>query len=127
MLALAEHFGPALPLSDHAAAELRMRDALVGLARYSMILDATDSTFRVHGLVQTVERVRAAEEGHDDEARDRALVRLTAVFPFAPDDPSAWPLCRQLLPHQGALMARLGPDHESAELPRLLNTAASFL
>jgi hypothetical protein len=28
--------------------------ALTGLARYSIILDATDTTFGVHGLVQTV-------------------------------------------------------------------------
>jgi hypothetical protein len=53
-LALASSFGPVAPLSGPAAAELRMRDALTGLARYSMILGATDTTFRVHGLVQTV-------------------------------------------------------------------------
>src|SRR5271165_4896852 len=127
VLALAAGFGPVMPLSGPAAAELRMRDALTGLARYSMILDATDATFRVHGLVQTVERVRAEQEGHDDEARDLALVRLSAVFPYAFKDPSAWPLCRQLLPHQRALTARLGTDHESAELARLLNTAGMFL
>jgi len=127
VLALAAGFGPVLPLSGPAAAELRMRDALTGLARYSMILDATDATFRVHGLVQTVERVRAEQEGRDDEARDRALVRLTAIFPYAYDEPSAWPLCRQLLPHHRTLVARLGTDHESAELPRLLNKAGLFL
>jgi len=127
VLALAAGLGPALPLSGPAAAELRMRDALTGLARYSMILDATDTTFRVHGLVQTVERVRAGDDGHVNEARERALVCLTAVSPYAHDDPSAWPLCRQLLPHQRALTARLGPDHESAELARLLNTAGMFL
>jgi hypothetical protein len=43
----------------------------------------------VHGLVQTVERVRAEQEGHDDDARARALVRLTAVSPYASNDPSA--------------------------------------
>ena len=53
VLALAASFGPVAPLSGPAAAELRMRDALTGLARYSMILDATDTTFRVHGLVQS--------------------------------------------------------------------------
>ena len=127
VLALAAGFGPVIPLSGPAAAELRMRDALTGLARFSMILDTTDTTFRVHALVQTVERARAEDEGHDNEARDRALVRLTAVFPYALNDPSAWPLCRQLLPHQRALTARLGPYHESAGLPRLLNKAGIFL
>jgi hypothetical protein len=56
VLALAASFGPTAPLSGPSATELRMRDALTGLARYSMILGATDTTFRVHGLVQTVER-----------------------------------------------------------------------
>ena len=65
-------FGPVTPLSGPAAAELRMRDALTGLARYSMILDATDTTFRVHGLVQTVERVRAEAEGQRRGTRRRA-------------------------------------------------------
>ena len=82
-LALASSFGPVAPLSGPAAAELRMRDALTGLARYSMILGATDTTFRVHGLVQTVERVRAEADGAATEARDRALTRLTDLFPYA--------------------------------------------
>lgn len=69
-----------------------MRDALTGLARYSMILDAADTTFRMHGLVQTVERVRA-EADDAAEARDRALTRLTDLFPSAYDDPGKWPLC----------------------------------
>lgn len=51
VLALAASFGPTAPLSGPAAAEFRIRDALTGLARYSMILDATDTTFRIHGLV----------------------------------------------------------------------------
>jgi len=127
VLALAERFGPVLLLSGPAAAELRMRDALVGLMRYSMILDSTDTSFRLHGLVQTVERLQAEREGHDHEARDRALVRLSAMFPHAFDDPSAWPLCRQLLPHQRALVARLGANHENAELATLLNNAGGFL
>jgi hypothetical protein len=40
VLPLAVSFGSAAPLSGPAAAELRMRDALIGLARHSMILDA---------------------------------------------------------------------------------------
>jgi hypothetical protein len=126
VLALAEHFGRVLPLSGPAAAELRMRDALVGLMRYSMILDSTDTSFRVHGLVQTVERAQAEREGHDEEARDRALGRLSAMFPYAFNEPSAWPLCRQLLPHQHALVARLGVNHEKAELAKLLEHRRQF-
>jgi hypothetical protein len=44
-----------------------------------MIQDASDTTFRVHGLVQTVERVRAEEEGYDIEARGRALWKIMST------------------------------------------------
>jgi hypothetical protein len=92
VLALAASFGPVAPLARPAAAELRMRDALSGLARYSMTLDATDTTFRVHGLVQVVERVRAEADDAATVARDRALTRLTELFPYAYNDPARWPL-----------------------------------
>ncbi|MGC1617510.1 MAG: TIR domain-containing protein, partial [Candidatus Acidiferrum sp.] len=127
VLELAACFDPVKPLSGPAAAELRIRDALTGLARYSMILDATDTTFRVHGLVQTVERLRAAAQGTDEVARNEALLCLIAVFPDAFGDPSAWPLCRQLLSHERTLVARLGPHDESIGLTRLLTAAGHFL
>jgi len=125
VLALAASFGPVAPLSGPAAAELRMRDALTGLARYSMILDATDATFRVHGLVQTVEHVRAEADGA--AARDAAIARLASVFPRADDDTSVWPLCRALLPHLQALQARLANDFFTEPLGELLDSAGSFL
>ena len=103
-----------------------MIDALTGLARYSMILDVTEESFRVHGLVQTVERIQALNEGHDVEGRDRALARLTALFPKA-QDPSVWPLCRQLMPHESILVDRVGPDCANAGLTILLNQASAFL
>jgi tetratricopeptide (TPR) repeat protein len=127
ILALAERFGPAVALRGRASAESRMRDALAELARYSMILDCTDETFRVHGLVQAVERVRAEKAGHDDEARDLALARLTAVFPSGDSDPSAWPHCRMLLPHLRALVGRLELGRDDAGLARLLDLGGSFL
>jgi hypothetical protein len=110
VLALAVSFGPVAPLSGRAAAELRMRDALTGLARYSMILGATDTTFRVHGLVQMVERVRADADGAAAEAQDRALTRLTRLFPDAYNDSAQWQLCRVLLPHQQVLLTHTFPD-----------------
>jgi hypothetical protein len=127
VLALAMSFGSAVPLSGPAAAELRMRDALVGLARYSMILGATDTTFRVHGLVQTVERVRAEADGTATEARDRALTRLIDLSPPAYNDPEQWPLCRLLLPHQQVLLTYPFPDRAIDRSATLLNRAASFL
>jgi tetratricopeptide (TPR) repeat protein len=128
VLALAASFGPVAPLSGPAAAELRMRDALTGLARYSMILDAQNTeTFRVHGLVQTVERVRAEADDAAAAARDRALTRLTELFPYAYRDPSHWPLCRLLLPHQQALLTHAFPDSATDRAALLLNLTGSFL
>ena len=127
VLALAASFGPVAPLSGPAAAELRMRDALTGLARYSMILDATDATFRVHGLVQAVERVRAEADRAAVEARDRALRRLSQLFPYAYNEPAQWPLCRLLLPHQQVLSTHAFPDRATDRAARLLDLAGSFL
>jgi hypothetical protein len=127
VLALAASFGPVTPLSGPAAAELRMRDALTGLARYSMILGATDTTFRVHGLVQTVERVRADADGAAADARDRALTRVTSLFPHAYNDPAQWPLCRLLLPHQQMLLMHTFPDRATDRTATLLDLAGSFL
>jgi len=124
---IAARFAAATALADPAAAELRMRDALTGLARYSMILDATDATFRVHGLVQAVERVRAETDGAAGEARDRALMRLTELFPYAYNDPPQWPLCRLLLPHQQVLLTHAFPESATNRAARLLNLAGNFL
>ncbi len=124
---LATALGPVMPLAGPAAVELRMRDALTGLARYSMILDPTDTTFRVHGLVQTVERIRAEADGAAAEARDRALTRLTDLFPYTYDEPAQWPLCRTLMPHQQTLLAHPFPESTTDRAPILLNLAANFL
>ena len=127
VLALAASFGPTAPLSGPAAAELRMRDALTGLARYSMILDAVDTAFRLHGLVQAVERVRAEADCAAGEARDRALTRLTDRFPDGFNDPGQWPLCRLLLPHQQVLLTHPFPDRAVDRTASLLNLAGNFL
>jgi len=127
VLALAASFGPVAPPAGEAATELRMRDAVIGLARYSMVLDGTDTSFRVHGLVQTVERLRAAADGAEAAARGHALARLAVAFPNAFRDPSCWPLCRLLLPHQRALSERLGERFMSPEQAVLLNRTGNFL
>jgi tetratricopeptide (TPR) repeat protein len=130
VLGLAAAFDKVVPLSGPAAAELaelRMRDALTGLARYSMILDATETTFRMHGLVQTVERVRAEADGVAAEARDRALTRLTELFPDAYNNPEQWPLCRLLLSHQQVLLTYPLPDSATVRIASLLNLVGGFL
>jgi tetratricopeptide (TPR) repeat protein len=128
ILTLAASFGPIAPLGDTpAAAELRLRDALAGLKRYSMTFDATADSFRIHGLVQAVERVEAEKDGHAADARKQAVERLAGVFPDGFVDISVWPLCRQLMPHQEALIARLGPNADSPALAGLLNLVAVFM
>ncbi|MGE0579437.1 MAG: tetratricopeptide repeat protein [Reyranella sp.] len=126
--ALAVAFGSALPRgTSRAETELQLRDSLSELARYSMILDVTEEGFRLHGLVQAVERIEAKRVGQDEDARDRALDRLEKLFPPAYNDPSAWPLCRQLIPHQQAVVGRFALNHASASLAALLSRAGVFL
>jgi TIR domain len=117
VLALAAGYGPVMPLSGPAAAELRMRDALTGLARYSMIMDATDTTFRVHGLVQTVERVRAEQEQEKTSSLDGALASIEAALPSPEWDQKGGRLWEQLAPHCRNLLERL-QDHEWSPKPR---------
>ncbi len=119
VLALVAAFGPVAPLAGPASAELRMRDALTGLARYSMILDATDTTFRMHGLVQAVERDQALAS--DDQASAPvALDRLFAMFPDGVfDEPATWSAARQLLPHVvgfGRCAGRAATESKFAEV-----------
>lgn len=74
-----------------------------------------------------MERVRAEADGAVEEARDRALTRLTALFPNAYNDPGQWPLCRLFLPHQRALLTRPFPDRATNRAAILLNLAGNFL
>jgi tetratricopeptide (TPR) repeat protein len=128
ILALAEKFGSVEPLLGPAAEELRMHDALTGLARYSMILDATDTTFRVHGLVQTVEWVRAVDDGQDVTAQTKAVECLAATFPVgAYRDPIQWELGRQLMPHVNRILAATDGKWATAALGRALNRAGVFM
>src|ERR1019366_4892866 len=77
IFALAAQFGSVTESASPIQEELRLRSALMGLARYSMILNTNDTTFRFHGLVQTVERLRAEADGVDTQARDQALGRTS--------------------------------------------------
>jgi tetratricopeptide (TPR) repeat protein len=112
--------------ASEAETELYLHDVLSTLARYSMILDVTEEGFRVHGLVQAVERIEAQRAGQDADARNRALNRLVAIFP-AVFPPEVWPFCRQLMPHQQAVVRRFALDDPSMGLALLLDRAGGFL
>jgi len=124
----AQDFGPVEPLAGAVTAELRLRDAVTGLARYSMILDANDETFRIHGLVQTVERMQAEVAGTIDTIARAALNRLFKTFPdevfSAPD---TWPLARQLLPHVIALEKHCSTAATTTEFANLIEASGRFL
>src|SRR5271166_3158485 len=127
VLALAAGFGPVMPLSGPAAAELRMRDALTGLARYSMIMDATDTTFRVHGLVQTVERVRAEQEQEKTSSLDGALASIEAALPSPEWDQKGWRLWEQLAPHCRILLNCVQDHVLEPKATRIMNDLAVWL
>jgi hypothetical protein len=127
VLALAAGFGPVMPLSGPAAAELRMRDALTGLARYSMIMDATDTTFRVHGLVQTVERVRAEQEQEKTSSLDGALASIEAALPSPKWDQKGWQRWEQLAPHCRNLLNRLQDHVLEPKATRIMHELARWL
>ncbi len=127
VLALAASFGPVAPLSGPAAAELRMIDALTGLGRYSMILDATDVTFRTHGLVQAVERVEARASGTTEQAARTALDCLFAAFPGGVfDSPETWPLASRLVPHVVALGTKDGSVVRLTKFADLVEASGRF-
>jgi tetratricopeptide (TPR) repeat protein len=124
---LAAEFGVVAPTKGGAADEHRLTKALAELKNYSMIMDATTDRFRIHGLVQTVERVQAEKAGQDEAVKDQALTRLAEAFPNAHNDPKLWPLCALLLPHQEKLLAHPFPDAATLRVSVLLSKTAGYL
>jgi tetratricopeptide (TPR) repeat protein len=106
-------------------------DALVVLGNLSLIAPATEAgagpAVTAHRLVQAVMRDRLAAQAAETASRDRALNRMVSIFPYAYNDPAAWPLCRALLPHTRAISAYFPAHHTVPELSRLLSLAASYL
>jgi tetratricopeptide (TPR) repeat protein len=117
---LAAQFGPVTPPANPVAAELRLRDALVGLARYSMILDSNDDSFRIHGLVQTVERVHC----NSDQRIATLLAACTLITRYGPQpafDPKHFAVWNELFPHARALH-KSGHELPPVQLPLELLT-----
>ncbi|MGW3350923.1 tetratricopeptide repeat protein [Nonomuraea rubra] len=86
--------------------ELTVADALALLASYSMITlvsmprsdGGREDGVSMHRLVQTVILHRLTEEEAGDLRRTAADLILAAL-PDEPDEPSTWPVYRNLLPH----------------------------
>jgi tetratricopeptide (TPR) repeat protein len=118
-------------LFQDLAEEVLCNDALEELTLASLValdpLEPTGPTVSVHRLVQAVVRHRLAGQGTEAAARDQAVARLAAAFPYAFNEPTHWPLCRVLLPHVRSVAHRVGQGAETADLAHLLDLTGSFL
>ncbi|MGW1069250.1 tetratricopeptide repeat protein, partial [Streptomyces aureus] len=111
--------------------------ALSQLAAYNMItLDA--DTLSVHRLIQTVARTPdLAASGDADPhrtqdaittARNDATKLLRTALPQDPDgNVAGWPVWRILLPHAEAVLAAIGPTHDTEGTDLLLANTAIYL
>jgi hypothetical protein len=73
--------------------------AEVSLVKHDPFEDSTPAV-TVHRLVQAVARARSEASGSAQNAVERLIARLMAIYPqTVHDDPQSWPLCAQLIPH----------------------------
>ncbi|HEY1931810.1 MAG TPA: toll/interleukin-1 receptor domain-containing protein [Acetobacteraceae bacterium] len=121
-LALAD--ADVMPEADREAAVMALRGV-------SLLTPAPEGAcgpaVSVHRLVQTVMRARLAAGTTSSAALHQATARLRASFPYGYRDAAVWPICRQLLPHQQALVAHAAPGEDTADLAMLVDLAGCFL
>jgi tetratricopeptide (TPR) repeat protein len=87
-------------LAATVRAPLAYQQAIGALRRYSLITTSQDGqALSMHRLVQAVTRHRVGGEQERHAWAQRAVELLRRAFPADPDEPSAWPLCSQLLAH----------------------------
>jgi tetratricopeptide (TPR) repeat protein len=135
LLGLFAWFAPeAIPLSladAEVMPEAEREAAVIALRGVSLLTPAPDGAcgpaVSVHRLVQAVMRARLDASGKSGAALSRAVARLAAIFPYGYRDAAVWPICRQLLPHQRALVAHVIPNDDTSDIAKLLNLAGSFL
>jgi tetratricopeptide (TPR) repeat protein len=88
--------------------EVERQQALAALAEVSLLKhdpfeDGTPAV-TVHRLVQAVARARSETNGSAQDAVERLIARLDAIYPEqAYEETQAWPFCAQLTPHLLAL------------------------
>ena len=110
----AAEFGAVAAPNNDAEAELALRAAVAkDLHRYSMALDWNGKNFRVHGLVQKVEWLRASDEERRG-ALELAYDLITSYGPAPAFEPENFAIWDELFPH-GEAAHRLG--HEPAASP----------
>jgi tetratricopeptide (TPR) repeat protein len=101
--------------------------AEVSLVKHDPFEDSTPAV-TVHRLVQAVARARSEASGSAQNAVERLIARLMAIYPqTVHDDPQSWPLCAQLIPH---LLAQRDARPDDASMvtswPELLRRAGSY-
>jgi len=107
------------PLGATASAPEELGEAL-GLLHRVGFARLTDDALSISSLVQTVTRRRVDHRAGDWAAT--AVEVVNSAFPFAVDDPSAWPTCARLRPHALAAAGHAeGIGVAGATTVRLLN------
>ena len=101
--------------------------AEVSLVKHDPFEDSTPAV-TVHRVVQAVARARSKASASAQNAVERLIARLTAIYPqTVHDDLQSWPLCAQLTPH---LLAQRDarPDNTSmvTSWPELLRRVGSY-
>ena len=134
LLGLFAWFAPeAIPLvlaDETVMPEAEREAAVIALRTVSLLAPAPDGAcgpaVSVHRLVQAVMRARLAATGTSSAALSQAVARLAAMFPYGYRDAAVWPLCRELLPHQRALVTHIAPGEDTSDVANLLNRAGCF-
>ena len=101
----------------------------VSLAKHDPFEDGTPAV-TVHRLVQAVAIARSEAKGSAQDAKERLIARLGAIYPEdePSKDPNLWPLCSQLTPHLLALReARSDAASDITDWANLLDRAVTYL
>ncbi|WP_327327579.1 FxSxx-COOH system tetratricopeptide repeat protein [Streptomyces sp. NBC_01210] len=109
-----------------------VREAVGGLAAYSMLSVRSDGAVSMHPLVQALTRTPDPDDPHRDAsdigaAHDEAIRILQRAFPESSQDPATWGEWRALLPHFAALVAHTPPEEDTRYILPLLIGAGRFL
>ena len=104
-----------------------LRDALVNLAKYSLVTRGDLPTFAVHRLVQDVTRRSLRDDPEHHHALTESLHWINAAVDGYPEDVRTWPTLDPLAPHARAAAAHA--DHAAIAEPtaRLMNQLGMLL
>jgi tetratricopeptide (TPR) repeat protein len=123
---------PMILVEEAVEDEMERLKSLAALAEVSLVkhdpFEDGTAAVTVHRLVQAVARARSKANGSTQEAVERLVGRLMAIYPDgAHNDTQSWTLCSQLTPH---LLARREAQFDAAsnisDWSELLDRAAGY-